>query len=75
MDPEVALENVAYARAHNSEHQNELLKMAAVSDLPRHPTASSGVIVRLPWERTDLIRGTPSVRGRLLLFGCSRRLF
>lgn len=29
MDPEVALENVAYARAHNSEHQNELLKMAA----------------------------------------------
>lgn len=29
MDPSVALENVAYARAHNSEHQSELLKMAA----------------------------------------------
>jgi len=29
MDPAVALENVAYARAHNSEHQTELLKMAA----------------------------------------------
>ncbi|GMI16510.1 hypothetical protein TrLO_g12874 [Triparma laevis f. longispina] len=29
MDPEMALENVAYARAHNSEHQMELLKMAA----------------------------------------------
>ena len=29
MDPTVALENVAYARAHNSEHQMELLKMAA----------------------------------------------
>ena len=29
MDPAVALENVAYARAHNSEHQMELLKMAA----------------------------------------------
>ena len=29
MDPSVALENVAYARAHNSEHQMELLKMAA----------------------------------------------
>jgi RecA/RadA recombinase len=29
MDPSVALENVAYARAHNSEHQLELLKMAA----------------------------------------------
>ncbi|KAK1746651.1 DNA repair protein RAD51 [Skeletonema marinoi] len=29
MDPSVALENVAYARAHNSEHQTELLKMAA----------------------------------------------
>ncbi|KAL3772420.1 hypothetical protein ACHAWU_005597 [Discostella pseudostelligera] len=29
MDPAVALENVAYARAHNSEHQSELLKMAA----------------------------------------------
>jgi DNA repair protein RAD51 len=28
MDPSVALENVAYARAHNSEHQMELLKMA-----------------------------------------------
>lgn len=29
LDPVVALENVAYARAHNSEHQMELLKMAA----------------------------------------------
>lgn len=29
MDPAVTLENVAYARAHNSEHQLELLKMAA----------------------------------------------
>ena len=29
MDPEMVLENVAYARAHNSEHQMELLKMAA----------------------------------------------
>jgi len=29
MDPAVALENVAYARAHNSEHQMELLKTAA----------------------------------------------
>lgn len=29
LDPAVALENVAYARAHNSEHQMELLKMAA----------------------------------------------
>jgi DNA repair protein RAD51 len=29
MDPAVALENVAYARAHNSEHQMELLKLAA----------------------------------------------
>ena len=29
LDPNVALENVAYARAHNSEHQHELLKMAA----------------------------------------------
>jgi len=29
LDPEVALENVAYARAHNSEHQIELLKTAA----------------------------------------------
>jgi len=29
MDPNVALENVACARAHNSEHQIELLKMAA----------------------------------------------
>ena len=29
MDPEVTLENVAYARAHNSEHQLELLKTAA----------------------------------------------
>eukprot|EP00565_Helicotheca_tamesis_P003434 CAMPEP_0185733364 /NCGR_PEP_ID=MMETSP1171-20130828/19265_1 /TAXON_ID=374046 /ORGANISM="Helicotheca tamensis, Strain CCMP826" /LENGTH=346 /DNA_ID=CAMNT_0028403077 /DNA_START=16 /DNA_END=1056 /DNA_ORIENTATION=- len=29
MDPAVALENVAYARAHNSEHQMDLLKMAA----------------------------------------------
>lgn len=29
MDPTVALENVAYARAHNSEHQMELLKVAA----------------------------------------------
>jgi len=29
MDPAVALENVAYARAHNSEHQMELLKVAA----------------------------------------------
>ena len=29
MDPETALENVAYARAHNSEHQLELLKTAA----------------------------------------------
>lgn len=29
MDPDVALENVAYARAHNSEHQFELLKTAA----------------------------------------------
>jgi len=29
MDPEVALDNVAYARAHNSEHQMELLKLAA----------------------------------------------
>lgn len=29
LDPTVALENVAYARAHNSEHQIELLKVAA----------------------------------------------
>lgn len=29
MDPAVALENVAVARAHNSEHQMDLLKMAA----------------------------------------------
>jgi DNA repair protein RAD51 len=29
LDPAVALENVAYARAHNSEHQMELLKVAA----------------------------------------------
>lgn len=29
LDPGVALENVAYARAHNSEHQMELLKTAA----------------------------------------------
>jgi len=29
LDPNVALENVAYARAHNSEHQMELLKSAA----------------------------------------------
>lgn len=29
LDPVVALENVAYARAHNSEHQMELLKTAA----------------------------------------------
>lgn len=29
LDPSVALENVAYARAHNSEHQMELLKLAA----------------------------------------------
>jgi DNA repair protein RAD51 len=29
LDPTVALENVAYARAHNSEHQMELLKVAA----------------------------------------------
>jgi DNA repair protein RAD51 len=29
LDPTVALENVAYARAHNSEHQAELLKLAA----------------------------------------------
>jgi len=29
LDPEVALENVAYARAHNSEHQLDLLKTAA----------------------------------------------
>jgi len=29
LDPTVALENVAYARAHNSEHQMELLKTAA----------------------------------------------
>lgn len=29
LDPTVALENVAYARAHNSEHQMELLKLAA----------------------------------------------
>jgi DNA repair protein RAD51 len=29
LDPAVALENVAYARAHNSEHQMELLKLAA----------------------------------------------
>jgi len=29
LDPAAALENVAYARAHNSEHQIELLKMAA----------------------------------------------
>jgi len=29
MDPVMTLENVAYARAHNSEHQMELLKMAA----------------------------------------------
>lgn len=29
LDPAVALENVAYARAQNSEHQMELLKMAA----------------------------------------------
>jgi DNA repair protein RAD51 len=28
LDPAVALENVAYARAHNSEHQMELLKLA-----------------------------------------------
>lgn len=29
MDPATALENVAYARAHNSEHQMELLQLAA----------------------------------------------
>eukprot|EP00934_Nitzschia_sp_Nitz4_P005739 Nitzschia sp. Nitz4//scaffold124_size66437//23716//25071//NITZ4_006110-RA/size66437-augustus-gene-0.2-mRNA-1//1//CDS//3329534549//5729//frame0 len=29
LDPNAALENVAYARAHNSEHQMELLKVAA----------------------------------------------
>ena len=29
LDPTAALENVAYARAHNSEHQMELLKVAA----------------------------------------------
>jgi DNA repair protein RAD51 len=29
LDPAMALENVAYARAHNSEHQMELLKLAA----------------------------------------------
>ena len=29
LDPAIALENVAYARAQNSEHQIELLKMAA----------------------------------------------
>ncbi len=29
LDPDVALDNVAYARAHNSEHQMELLKTAA----------------------------------------------
>ena len=29
MDPEVCLENVATARAHNSEYQMELLTMAA----------------------------------------------
>jgi len=29
LDPALALENVAYARAHNSEHQMELLKLAA----------------------------------------------
>jgi DNA repair protein RAD51 len=29
MDPALVLENVAYARAHNSEHQMELLKLAA----------------------------------------------
>ena len=29
MDPVATLENVAYARAHNSEHQMELLQMAA----------------------------------------------
>ena len=29
LDPVIALENVAYARAHNSEHQMELLKLAA----------------------------------------------
>jgi DNA repair protein RAD51 len=29
LDPAVTLENVAYARAHNSEHQMELLKVAA----------------------------------------------
>jgi len=29
LDPAVALENVAYARAHNSEHQMELLTLAA----------------------------------------------
>ena len=29
LDPALALENVAYARAHNSEHEMELLKMAA----------------------------------------------
>jgi DNA repair protein RAD51 len=29
LDPAVALENVAYARAHNSEHQMELLQVAA----------------------------------------------
>jgi RecA/RadA recombinase len=29
LDPVVALENVAYARAHNSEHQMELLQLAA----------------------------------------------
>lgn len=29
LDPAVALENVAYARAHNSEHQMELLSLAA----------------------------------------------
>ena len=31
MDPNVALENMAYTLAHNSKHQTELLKMAAVS--------------------------------------------
>ena len=31
MDPNVALENMAYTRARISEHQTKILKMAAVS--------------------------------------------
>ena len=33
INPQIVLENIAYTRAHSSEHQNELLKMAAVSEI------------------------------------------